>query len=117
MVTSRNIFQRLLHTAVSGMCGRLNSCGGKIDYRSQPSAANAAAKFATKLAKKHSQKHCLTEKLGIPLGSKEFDAYQCWFCRGWHIGGAHNLTPPKFLRIFWFWITGRKRTGEKVRFV
>jgi hypothetical protein len=117
MVTSRHFIQRHLHTIVSGMCGRNNSCRykvrplvagdgkviveakgdwqSKIDYRSQPSAERAAMQ--------------LQRKTG-----RDFDVYQCWYCRGWHVGGAQPLTPGLFLRIFLFWIIRRKRTGAKL---
>jgi hypothetical protein len=114
MVTSRRPFQRLLHTVVSGMCGRDNSCRykvrplvrdgkviagakgdwqSKIDYRSQPSAERAALQ--------------LQRKTG-----RGFDVYQCWHCRGWHVGSAQALTPSLFLRIFLFWVLRRKRASK-----
>jgi len=105
MVTSEKWLQRWLHRIVSGMRGRHNTCltqkkdgsfSQKIDYKSQPSAAKSALK--------------LTEKWG-----KTFDAYQCWYCKGWHIGGAANLTVSKFLSIMLVWILGKKRTGNKHR--
>ena len=96
MVTGRSIPQRWLHTFVSMLCGEDNSCGIKIDYRSQPSAEKAAVKVSKKF-------------------QKQFDVYQCWFCRGWHVGNAQNLTFRKFWRIFWFWLLQRKRTGPKQR--
>jgi len=96
MVTSKSLPQRWLHTLVSLMCGRGNSCGTKIDYRSQPGAERAAGEMAAK-------------------HGREFDAYQCWFCWGWHIGNVQGLTPRKFLRIFWFWVIKRRRKGPKCR--
>ena len=103
-VTSKSLPQRWLHTLVSGLCGRTNSCSyerngeikQKIDYKSQPSAAKSAA------------------KLGVKWG-REMDVYQCWFCRGWHIGNAHNLTAWKFCNIVRIWIIKRKRVGNKPR--
>jgi hypothetical protein len=103
-VTSRSLPQRWLHTLVSGMCGRGNSCSyeiegvrrWKIDYKSQPSAERAARDLRIKK-------------------DKRFDVYKCWFCGGWHVGAAHDLTPRKFLRILWFWAAGRKREGSKPR--
>lgn len=104
MVTSRSLPQRWLHTIVGVMCGRNNTCrterGGvfkdKIDYRSQPTAERCAGE--------------LNAKWGRP-----FDAYQCGFCRGWHVGNARNLTVKKFLGILWVFIIQRKRTGPKPR--
>lgn len=104
MVTSRHPLQRLLHTVVSGMCGLDNSCRydmngiqkWKIDYRSQPSAERAALQLSGKFR-------------------RNFDVYQCWWCRGWHVGNAHKLTVKKFGAILWFWIIQKKRTGSKPR--
>ena len=105
MVTSEKRLQRWLHTFVSMMRGRNNTCltqkkdGSfvpKVDYKSQATAAKSALR--------------LTEKWGKP-----FDAYRCWFCWGWHIGGAANLTFAKFWSIALVWILGKKRTGNKHR--
>lgn len=104
IVTSKSLPQRWLHTIVSGLCGRDNSCvyerdgvrKPKIDYRSQQSAARAALD--------------LTIKWG-----RDMDAYQCWYCRGWHVGNTHSLTFAKFLRIFWFWVLRKRRKGNKLR--
>jgi len=105
MVTSKKWLQRWLHRIVSGMRGRHNTCltqkkdgsfSQKIDYKSQATAQKSAEK--------------LTEKFG-----KSFDAYQCWYCKGWHIGGAANLTFLKFLSIMLIWLLGKKRAGNKHR--
>jgi hypothetical protein len=104
MVTSKSLPQRWLHTIVGMMRGRHNTCQSerngvfnpKIDFKSQPTAEKSAA--------------AMTKKTGRP-----FDAYQCWFCKGWHIGNAANLTFLKFWSIMWVWIIQRKRTGPKVR--
>jgi len=105
MVTSKSLSQRWLHTFVGFMRGRVNSCltqkrdgsfAPKIDYKSQESAAKSAAK--------------LTEKWKRPM-----DAYQCWFCKGWHIGNAANLTFGKFCSIVWIWVIQKKRLGNKAR--
>jgi hypothetical protein len=105
MVTSEKWLQRKLHTVVSGMRGRNNTCltqrkdGSfvpKVDYKSQATAAKSALRLA--------------EKWGRP-----FDAYQCWFCKGWHIGAAANLTLAKFLSITLVWLLGRRRAGNKHR--
>jgi hypothetical protein len=72
---------------VSFLCGKKNSCGNKIDYKSQSSANKASVSFGNKV-------------------KREFEAYNCWFCDGWHIGGAQKLTVKKFCRIFWFWLKG-----------
>lgn len=105
MVTGEKRLQRWLHTFVSMMRGRHNSCltqqkdgsfKPKVRYNTQPTAAKSAS--------------ALTEKYG-----KVFDAYRCWFCKGWHIGGAANLTVGKFLSILWVWILGKKRIGNKHR--
>lgn len=106
MVTSKTLRQRWFHTFVGYMRGEQNSCltqkrdgsfAPKIDFKSQPSAEKSAmAMFA---------------KTG-----RVFDAYQCWFCRGWHIGNAANLTMEKFFSIMQVWIIKRKRTGNKARF-
>lgn len=86
------------------MRGERNTCyserngvfNKKIDYKSQETAEKSATK--------------LTVKFGRP-----FDAYQCWFCRGWHIGGAANLTFAKFCSIVRIWIIGKRRTVRKAR--
>jgi hypothetical protein len=87
------------------MRGRHNTCQtqkadgtfvDKINYKSQSTAERSAI--------------ALTEKRGRP-----FDAYQCFFCGGWHIGNSVNLTFSKFWSIFWVWILRRKRTGLKDR--
>jgi menaquinone-dependent protoporphyrinogen IX oxidase len=105
MVTSASFTQRWLHRVVSGMRGRYNTClsqkkdgsfAPKINYKSQATAQKSAEK--------------LTEKFGKP-----FDAYQCWYCKGWHIGGAANLTFLKFLSITLIWVLGKKRQGNKHR--
>lgn len=104
MVTSKSFWQRWLHTVVSGMCGRGNSCSyerngqwkEKIDYKSQATAERSAGEMAAKF-------------------KRGFDAYRCWFCRGWHVGNAHNLTPWKILSIAWVWVIRRKRQGPKAR--
>jgi hypothetical protein len=104
IVTSASFGQRWLHKIVGMMRGRHNShqterdgiFKDKIDYKSQPTAEKSARK--------------LTIKFGRP-----FDAYQCWFCNGWHVGNAANLTFAKFWSILWVWIIQRKRTGPKVR--
>lgn len=105
MVTGATFRQRWLHTLVGFMRGRENSCltqkrdgsfAPKIDYKSQESAARSAGK--------------LTEKWG-----REMDAYQCWFCRGWHVGNSANLTFGKFCSIAWVWIIRKKRAGNKAR--
>jgi hypothetical protein len=104
-VTSEKRLQRNLHTFVGMMRGRYNTClsqqkngsfAPKVDYKSQETAAKSALR--------------LTEKWG-----KQFDAYQCWFCKGWHIGGAANLTLWKFLSIAVVWLFGKKRAGNKYR--
>lgn len=105
MVTSASFTERWLHRIVSGMRGRSNTCltqkkdgsySQKVDYKSQPTAAKSALR--------------LTEKWGKP-----FDAYQCWYCKGWHIGGAANLTFTKVLSIALVWLLGKKRAGNKHR--
>lgn len=105
MVTSKSLSQRWLHSFVGLLRGRDNTCRtqkrdgtftSKIDYKSQPTAEKSAAK--------------LTVKLGRP-----FDAYQCWFCRGWHVGNSANLTLGKFCSIAWVWIIRKKRAGNKAR--
>lgn len=105
MVTSEKWLQRNLHTFVGKMRGRHNTClsqkkdgsfAPKIDYKSQPSAAKSALK--------------LTEKWGRP-----FDAYQCYYCKGWHIGASANLTFWKFMSILLVWALGKKREGNKHR--
>lgn len=47
--------------------GREATCGKKIDYRSEETAAKAAEHMMAK-------------------GSKELEAYPCAWCDGWHIG-------------------------------
>ena len=98
MVTSEKMPQRWLHTLVGAMRGRHNTCltqrkdgsfAPKVDYKSQATAAKSALR--------------LGEKWG-----KQFDAYRCWFCKGWHIGGSANITPAKFLSIALVWVFGKK---------
>jgi hypothetical protein len=105
MVTSKKWLQRKLHTIVSGLRGRNNTCltqrkdgsfAPKVDYKSQATAAKSALR--------------LGEKWGKP-----FDAYQCFFCGGWHIGGAANLTFAKFFSILWIRVLGKRRAGNKHR--
>jgi hypothetical protein len=105
MVTSEKFWQRNLHKFVGMMRGRMNTCqtqrndgsfSQKVDYKSQATAAKSALR--------------LTEKW-----HKEFDAYQCWYCNGWHIGGAARLTFGKFWSIMWVWLFGSKRTVRKAR--
>ncbi len=105
MVTSKSLPQRWLHGFVGLLRGRENTCrtqrrdgsfADKIDYRSQETAAKSAAR--------------LTEKLGRP-----FDAYRCFFCGGWHIGNAANLTLGKFCSILWVFVIQRKRRIRKAR--
>ena len=105
MVTGEKWLQRWIHTLVSAMRGRHNSCltqqkdgsfKPKVRYNTQPTAAKSAL--------------ALAEKNGRPM-----DAYRCWFCKGWHIGGAANLTVGKFLSILWIWILGKQRAGNKHR--
>lgn len=105
MVTCETLPQRWLHTFVGLLRGRENTCrtqkrdgsfSDKINYKSQPSAAKAALK--------------LTEKFGRP-----FDAYKCWFCGGWHIGNAANLTFQKFCSILWVFVIQKKRKIRKSR--
>ena len=105
MVTGEKRLERWLHMLVGMMRGRSNTCltqrkdGSyvpKVDYKSQATAAKSALR--------------LTEKWGKP-----FDAYQCWFCKGWHIGGAANLTVGKVFSIALVWLLGRKRAGNKHR--
>lgn len=95
-VTSKHWTQRWLHTLVGSMCGEANTCGKKIDYKEQETAFRAAIAFGRKVDKK-------------------FDVYCCWFCGGWHIGGAHELTFSKFCNIVKNWIRLKKRKGTKRR--
>lgn len=94
LVTSRTWLERWLHTWISIMCGRGNTCGKKINYKSQASAEKAAVRVGVKF-------------------NRPFDVYRCGFCWGWHIGGSYDLTMGKFFRILWFWII-RKRKNETV---
>jgi hypothetical protein len=104
IVTSKGLLQRYIHSFVSMMRGKHNSCWSerkgvfykKIDYKSQETCEKSARK--------------LTYKNG-----RVMDAYQCWYCRGWHIGNATNLTFWKFWSILWVWIIRKKRTGPKIR--
>jgi hypothetical protein len=105
MVTSEKWLQRKLHMFVGMLRGRYNTClsqrkdgtfAPKVDYKSQATAAKSAIK--------------LHEKWGKP-----FDAYQCFFCKGWHVGGSANLTPGKFFSILLVWLLGKKREGNKYR--
>lgn len=104
IVTCKALWQRWLHTSVSRLRGKRNSCWSerkgvfhkKVDYKSQATAEKSARK--------------LTFQYG-----RVMDCYQCPFCRGWHVGNAANLTVGKFFSILWVWILRRKRTGPKER--
>ena len=104
MVTSATFWQRNLHRFVGMMRGERNTCYSerngvfhkKIDYKSQATAAKSALRLGEKQ-------------------NRKFDAYQCWFCNGWHIGSAANLTFTKFWSIMWVWITGKTRSVRKAR--
>jgi hypothetical protein len=50
--------------------GRANSCTGKADYKSEATALKAKMNMERKRA------------------PKKFEVYNCWWCGGWHIGGA-----------------------------
>jgi|SRR5271157_6183104 len=105
VVTSKSLPQRWLHTFVGILRGRRNThqtqkgdgaFADKIDYKSQETCEKSARKLA--------------EKFGRP-----FDAYQCGFCGGWHIGNAANLTFRKFWSILWVFVIQKKRRIRKAR--
>jgi len=52
-----------------------NSCEGKIDFKSFESAEKAAIKLNAKKDRN---------------GYHELEAYQCVFCKGWHIGKKYR---------------------------
>lgn len=61
----------ILHILSGFICGREKTCGSKVDHKTEECAINAA--------------HSLSRKYH---GEKEFEAYPCCFCHGWHIGGV-----------------------------
>lgn len=56
-----------MHLAAGKAYGRENTCGRKIDYKSEESAVRAAEALSAKF-------------------DRELEAYPCAFCFGWHIG-------------------------------
>jgi predicted DNA-binding WGR domain protein len=52
-----------------------NSCEGKIDFKSVETAEKAAARLNSKKTRD---------------GYHELEAYQCLFCKGWHIGRKYT---------------------------
>lgn len=69
-----NAAEREMHLSAGRAYGREATCGKKIDYRSEETAARAAERMMAK-------------------GSKELEAYPCVWCNGWHIGRA--MTPEE----------------------
>lgn len=60
---------------------QLNQCGRKIKYPSEESALRGAASMEKKKAEK-------------------FDAYECPYCAGWHIGHAYEEnTGPRITKL------------------
>jgi hypothetical protein len=76
------------------LCGRDRTCGNKVNYKCQATAERAAIAMGKKRG-------------------KEFDCYNCYFCKGWHIGGAQHLTIGIALRIILFWFLVRTATEIK----
>lgn len=58
-----------LHLVAGRAYGREATCGKKVDYKSEESADRAAQSMMRK-------------------GSKDLEAYPCYWCQGWHIGRA-----------------------------
>jgi len=57
----------MLHLVAGFFCGEENTCGDKVDYKSQETATKSADLMSIKF-------------------DKIMEAYPCTFCRGWHIG-------------------------------
>jgi len=66
----RHELHRLWHMFLSLVFGRANSCTGKADYKREATAIRAKESM---------------ERKRYP---KKFDAYNCFWCNGWHIGGS-----------------------------
>jgi hypothetical protein len=64
------MFHQQWHTFLSLVFGLANSCSGKADYKSKATATKAKKAMEVKRA------------------PKLFDAYKCFWCNGWHIGGS-----------------------------
>ncbi len=60
---------RARHMSAGEAYGRAATCGNKIDYKSEKSAARAAEAMNAK-------------------SDKVLEAYPCFWCQGWHIGRA-----------------------------
>jgi hypothetical protein len=67
-----------MHVAAGLHYGVDATCGNKIDFRSEATAAKSAAK--------------LTEKYG-----RDMEGYPCGFCNGWHVG--RKLTDEEVARF------------------
>lgn len=58
-----------MHLTIGRAYGIEATCGNKVDYKKESSAARAATAMMDK-------------------GAKELEPYPCAFCFGWHIGRA-----------------------------
>ena len=65
---------RALHLAAGLRAGEARTCGTKIRYPTEESAARAAASMNAK-----------------PTTRKRLEAYPCAFCSQWHIGREMSL--------------------------
>lgn len=68
---SSNPLLIFFHKSLSGLAGEHRACRDKINYKSQKTALRAKQEMEAKR-------------------DKIFDAYNCWWCNGWHIGKAWN---------------------------
>jgi hypothetical protein len=58
-----------LHLAAGEACGRLATCGTKVNHGTEESAAKAAASLNRSGKARH-----------------EVEPYPCFWCKGWHVG-------------------------------
>ncbi len=63
-----------LHIRAGTLAGQEHTCGRKIDYRSEESAARGAAKMNAK-----------------PTTRNVLEPYPCAFCQGWHVGRTMSV--------------------------
>lgn len=63
--------EREFHLKAGWRAGKDRTCGKKVDYKTEESAAKAAVKMSEKY-------------------ERDLEHYPCCFCEGWHIGGRFN---------------------------
>lgn len=69
-----------MHLVAGKTYGEEATCGSKIDYRSEASAAKAAI------------------KMGAKYSDKDFEEYPCCWCGGWHVGRA--MTEEEVVKFY-----------------